>query len=150
MFYFGLPRTDYTTALCCELWRFLRALCRLRMNCSSISWLQLFEKKNFLNNLRWEFMKENKKVRKQENKNSNKKAIKKIRKKQELDQEKKKKKSFFLITFLVEFLFSDFLVFFYKFPPQDLFVESSECTFNTLSAGWSGVIKHSKLVSCVS
>ena len=44
-------------------------------------------------NLRWEFIKENKKVGKQENKNSTKKAIKKTRK-QELDQEKKKKKNF--------------------------------------------------------
>ena len=63
---------------------------------------------------RWEFIKENKKVRKQENKNPTKKVI--------------------LVAFLVEFLFSCFLdrflgrvlvflfsyflVFFYKFPPQ--------------------------------
>ena len=47
-------------------------------------------------NLSWEFIKENKKVRKQENKNSTKKAIKK--------QENKKEN-----TFLLEFLFSCFL-----------------------------------------
>ena len=53
--------------------------------------------------------------------------------KQELDQEsdqenkktrtrprKKEKTFFFLITFLAEFLFSDFLVFFYKFPPLQM------------------------------
>ena len=63
-------------------------------------------------NLRWEFIKENKRVRKQENTNSTKKAIKKTRKKerkhaldQESDKEKRKK---FLITFLFEFLFSCF------------------------------------------
>ena len=48
-----------------------------------------------------------KRPRKKENKNSTKKAIKKIR----------KKNPFFLISFLVEFLFSNFLVFFHKFPP---------------------------------
>ena len=62
--------------------------------------------------LRWEFIKENKKVRKQENKYSTKKAIKKKRK-QELDQEKKEK-TFFLDPFL-----SRVLVFIYKFPPQE-------------------------------
>ena len=41
---------------------------------------------DWLSSLRWEFIKENKKVRKQENKNSTKKPIKKTRK-QELDQE---------------------------------------------------------------
>ena len=66
--------------------------------------------------LRWEFIKENKKVWKQENTNLTKKAIKKTRKqerKQELDQEsdqvKKKKNSFFLDHFLgrvLVFLFS--------------------------------------------
>ena len=85
---------------------------------------------------RWEFIKENKKVRKQEldqeseqenkntrtqprkrsrkqeNKNSAKKAIKKTRK-QELDQEKKKKNFFFLDHFLgrvLVFLLSCFLL----------------------------------------
>ena len=79
-----------------------------RMNCSE--------------SLRWEFINENKKGRKQENKNSTKKVI--------------KKNSFFLFflvallfSFLFScffdrflgrvlvFLFSSFLVFFYKFPP---------------------------------
>ena len=53
-------------------------------------------------NQRWEFIKENKKVRKQENTLSTKKAIKKTRKKerkqeldQESEQEKKNKKNFF-------------------------------------------------------
>ena len=53
-------------------------------------------------NLRWEFIKENKKVGKQENKNSTKKFI-----------EKKKKVFFlfFLVAFLVESVFS-FIIFF--------------------------------------
>ena len=53
--------------------------------------------------LRWEFIKENKKVRKQENKNSTKKAIKKTRKKRTRPRKrprKKKKLSFFLDHFL--------------------------------------------------
>ena len=69
-----------------------------------------------LSDQRWEFIKENKKVRKQEldqesdqeNKNLTKKAIKKTRKqerKQELDQEKRKNVLFFLNTFLVKFFF---------------------------------------------
>ena len=82
--------------------------------------------------LRWELIKENKKVRKQENKNSTKKATKK----------KRKKFLFFLITFLVEFLFSFFffcflvflfayfLVFFYQFPPQ---VRERTCVWLSLS-----------------
>ena len=57
-------------------------------------------------NLRWEFIKENKKIRKQE---------------RALDQESVQEKInflFFLIVFLVELSFSlFFLVFFYKFPP---------------------------------
>ena len=94
------------------------------------------------NLLRWEFIKEDKKVRKQEKrkekKNSTKKAIKIKRKqgrKQDLDQESDRF-LVFLIAFLVEFLFSSlfsffldrvlfsfflfsyFLVFFFKFPPQ--------------------------------
>ena len=44
--------------------------------------------------LRWEFIKEYKKVRNQENKNSTKKANKKKRK-QEIDKEKKEKTFFF-------------------------------------------------------
>ena len=56
--------------------------------------------------LRWEFIKENKKVRKQEKKG-----------KQELGQESDQEKRKFFLFFLVEFLFSYFLVFFYKFPP---------------------------------
>ena len=79
-------------------------------------------------NLRWEFIKENKKVRKQENTlRSRKRSRKKKRRKKihALDQEKKKKLSLlFLIVFLVEkvfsFFFSYFLVFFYKFSPQAL------------------------------
>ena len=69
--------------------------------------------------LRWEFIKENKKVRKQEKTLSTKRAIKKKRrmKKHALDQES------FLGRFLgrerVFFLFFSFLVFFYKFPPLD-------------------------------
>ena len=58
--------------------------------------------------LRWEFIKENKRVRKKERKNSTKKAIKKKRKQgikqeldQESDQEKKKVFSFFLGRFLM-------------------------------------------------
>ena len=67
-------------------------------------------------NQRWEFIKENKKVRKQELG-------------QESDQEKNKVFSFFLgralvflIALLVEFLLSYFLVFFYKFPPQIIYI----------------------------
>ena len=57
---------------------------------------------------RWGSIKENKKVRKPRTR-PRKRLI------------KKEKLAFFLdqITFLVEFLFSYFLVFFYKFPPQD-------------------------------
>ena len=86
-----------------------------------------YVQRNFVPFLRWEFLKENKKVRKQENKNSTKKVIKKIR----------KYFLYFLVAFLVKFLFSwssscflddflgrvlvfmfsYFLVFFYKFPP---------------------------------
>ena len=62
--------------------------------------------------LRWESIKENKKVRKKEKKELN----------QEIDQEnkkatKKKRKNFlfFLITFLVEFFFSCFLTFLFSF-----------------------------------
>ena len=75
--------------------------------------------------LRWEFIKENKKTRFQPRKRSRKK--KKVRKhalNQESDQEEKKN-NFFLFVFdhflgreLVFFLFSYFLVFFYKFSPQ--------------------------------
>ena len=62
--------------------------------------------------LRWEFIKENKKVRKQENKNSTKKVIKK----------KRKFFSFFLgrflgrvLVFFLVFLFSRFLTFLFSF-----------------------------------
>ena len=62
---------------------------------------------------RWEFIKENKKVRKQENKNLTMKAIKKTRENKNSTKKatKKKRKNFlfYLITFLVEFLFSFFL-----------------------------------------
>ena len=55
-------------------------------------------------------IKENRKVRKHENKNSTKKAIQKTRKKKENTLSTKKKRKTF-------FLFSYFLVFFYKFSP---------------------------------
>ena len=58
---------------------------------------------------RFEFIKENMKVRKQENKNSTKKAIKKTRTR---PRKRRKKILFFLITFLVRFLFSFFFSFF--------------------------------------
>ena len=66
----------------------------VHQTCSMLDILRYFE--HFFC-LRWEFIKENKKVRKQENKKSPKKAIKKT-KKQELDQEsdqENKKKLFF-------------------------------------------------------
>ena len=77
---------------------------------------------------RWEFIKENKKVRKQElNQDSD--QEKKEELNQKSDQENKRARTrprkteknflFFLIIFLVEFLFSYFLVFSYKFPPQE-------------------------------
>ena len=58
--------------------------------------------------LRWEFIKENKKVRKQElDQESDKEKKRKQELEQESDQEKKKKNFLlFLITFLLEFLFS--------------------------------------------
>ena len=68
--------------------------------------------------LRWEFIKENKKVRKQEldqeseQKKTTRTRPRKRSRKQESDQEKKKKLSFFLDHFL-----DRVLVFFYKFPP---------------------------------
>ena len=82
------------------------------------------ENKNSTKQAIKKFIKENNKLKKQENKNSTKKAIKKTRN-QELDQEKKKKLSYFLEHFLGRvlvflFLFSYFLLFFYKFPPQIL------------------------------
>ena len=66
--------------------------------------------------LRWEFIKENKKVRKQENKISTKKAIKKtITRPRKRPRKKEKTFFFFLITFLVEILFSCFLTFLCSF-----------------------------------
>ena len=71
-------------------------------------------------NQRWKFIKENKKIRKQENKKKGKKTKTRPRK-----WARKKEKLFFLILFVGRvfvffpfFLFSYFLVFFYKFPPQ--------------------------------
>ena len=77
--------------------------------------------------LRWEFIKENKKVRKQKNKNSTMTAIKKTRK-QELDQEsdQEKKKNLLLITFLVKFLFSCFLTFLFSFINSHLWMWGRE------------------------
>ena len=73
---------------------------------------------------RWEFIKENKKVRKQENKNSTMKATKKTRENKNSTKKatKKKRKNFlfYLIIFLVEFLFYCFLTLFYNFPPQGM------------------------------
>ena len=76
--------------------------------------------------LRWEFIKENKKVRKQENKNSTKKAIKK--KKSTKKATKKKRKNFliFLITFLVESVFSCFLTFLFSLINSNLSVRPTE------------------------
>ena len=88
-------------------------ICSERKPLLTFSLLSVFfyyVQKNFVPYLRWEFLKENKKVRKQANKNSTKKVVKKIR-----------KFSFFLGRFLgrvLVFLISYFLVFFYKFPPQ--------------------------------
>ena len=69
---------------------FLSATLKLKINCGAVF---------FMFDLRWEFLKENKKVRKQENALSTKKAIKKRRKQerkhalgQESDQEKTKKR----------------------------------------------------------
>ena len=65
--------------------------------------------------LRWKFIKENKKVRTRPRKRS---------RKQELDQEKKKKLSFFLDHFLGRVLVF-FLFFLYKFPPQGVTMRKS-------------------------
>ena len=62
---------------------------------------------------RWEFIKENKKVRKQEKKNLTKKAIKEKRKQERKHALVQEKLSFFPDRFL-----GRVLVFFYKFPPQ--------------------------------
>ena len=79
--------------------------------------------------LRWEFIKENKKVRKQENTLSTKKAMKKKRKKKEntlsIKKAMKKKTTAFLDRFLgrervfvLSFFLFYFLVFLNKFSPQ--------------------------------
>ena len=70
--------------------------------------------------LRWEFIKENKKVRKQENKNSTK---------------KKRKLYFFLDRFLGRVVVFFFLVFFYKFPPQIFPSHLQHSLLQTVSLG---------------
>ena len=87
------------------------------------------ENVHFLKNQRWEFIKENKKVRtqeeKKENKNSTKKTIKKKRKFSFFSDAFLVERVLSLIAILVEFLFSYLLVFFYKFPPQEIIVAES-------------------------
>ena len=85
-----------------------------------IMWLSTDQRVQILNQ-RWEFIKEDKKVRKQENKNSTKKVIKKKRKFFLFSWSLSLSSSCFLDRFLgriLVFLFSYFIVLFCKFPPQ--------------------------------
>ena len=83
--------------------------------------------------LRWEFIKEHKKIRKQENRLSTKKAIKEKKKKENTlltkSHQEKKEKNFFLGRESF-FFFSYFLVFFYKIPIlMSAYCHNTQCTF---------------------